>query len=85
MQVTVYGQLRSATGEKTVSVDFEGGTVGAALSTFVEAYPRAAGHLYSDGDLAPSVRVSVDGESVGVEDDCPPDAALSVHPAMQGG
>jgi molybdopterin converting factor small subunit len=86
MQVTVYGQLRSATGEKTVVVDFDGGTVRDALGAFVEAYPRAEQHLFrEDGDLEPSVRLSVDGNAADVDDDCPAEAALSVHPAMQGG
>jgi molybdopterin synthase sulfur carrier subunit len=85
MEVTVYGPLRGATGEKTVTVDFEGGTVAEALSAFVAAYPRAERHLFDGGRLQSSVRVTADGESVDADDDCPPDAALSVHPAMQGG
>ena len=86
MDVTVYGPLRSATGEKRVRVEFEGGTVRDALDALVAAYPRAAPHLFrDDGRLAPSVRVAVDGESADADDRCPADASLSVHPAMRGG
>ncbi|WP_049985306.1 thiamine biosynthesis protein ThiS [Halobellus rufus] len=86
MDVTVYGPLRSATGGKHVSVDFDGGTVRAAVEAFVDAYPRARNHLYdAEGRLASSVRLAVDGESAGLDDPCPGDASLSVHPAMRGG
>lgn len=86
MRVTVYGPLRSATGEKTVALDFDGGTVEDALVAFVESYPRAESHLYADdGDLRGSVRVSVDGDRVDPTDDCPADAELTVFPAVQGG
>jgi molybdopterin synthase sulfur carrier subunit len=86
MQVTVYGQLRSATGEKAVTVDFAGGTVRDALDAFVAAYPRAERHLYQDdGSLAPSARLSLEGETAAPDESCPPDAALAIHPAMRGG
>jgi len=86
MEITVYGPLRSATGDKRVSLDFEGGTVREAIEALAAAYPRAEGHLYRpDGTIAPSVRVAVDGESADLDDECPADAGLSVHPAMRGG
>lgn len=85
MDVTVYGPLRGATGEKTVTVAFEGGTVADALDALVSAYPRTEQHLYDDGSLSASARISVDGETADPDDDCPPDADLSIHPPMQGG
>ncbi|MFD1599124.1 MoaD/ThiS family protein [Halobellus rarus] len=86
MDVTIYGPLRSSTGGKRVSVDFGGGTVRDAVDAFVDAYPRAEGHLFGDdGRLASSVRLSVDGASAEPDDPCPADASLSVHPAMRGG
>jgi len=85
MEVTVYGPLRGATGEKTVTVDFGGGTVEAALGALVDAYPRAEQHLFDGGEPLTSVRVAVEGESAEIDDACPPDATLSVHPPMQGG
>lgn len=86
MRVTVFGPLRSATGEKTVEVDFAGGTVGEALDAFAEAYPQARPQLYDGGGrLRPSVRVTRDGDRVESDDDCPPDADLSVVPAVRGG
>jgi molybdopterin synthase sulfur carrier subunit len=85
MEITVYGPLRGATGEKTVTVDFDGGTVAEALDAFVDAFPRAEQHLFDDGRLQSSVRVTADGERADPGDDCPGDATLSVHPAMQGG
>lgn len=86
MEVTVYGQLRSATGEKRVSVPFDGGTVRDALAALVEAYPRAEQHLFDeDGELVGSARVAINGEVVDEDAKCPGDAELSVHPAMQGG
>ena len=86
MDVVVYGPLRGATGAKTVRVDVDDGTVRAALDALVAAHPRVAQHLYrADGSLAPSVRLSVDGERADPGDPCPPDATLSIHPAMRGG
>jgi len=85
MEVTVYGPLRGATGGKTVNISFEGGKVREALDALVAAYPRAERYLFDDGVLEPSVRVTVDGESASADDDCPADAEVSVHPAMQGG
>ena len=86
MRVTVFGPLRSATGEKRVELDFDGGTVAEAIDTFVDTYPRARSQLYdADGDLRPSVRVTRDGDRVEADDECPPDAELSVVPAVQGG
>lgn len=86
MEVTVYGPLRSATGEKTVELGGDVATVGDALEAFVEAYPRARTHLYADdGALRASVRVAVDGERAEPDDPCPDDASLAVHPAVQGG
>ncbi len=83
----MYGPLRSATGEKTVSLAFDGGTVADAVAAFVDAHPRARPHLY-DGDsdaMRPSVRVTVDGERASLDDRVPADASLTLMPAVQGG
>jgi len=86
MELIVYGPLRAATGEKRVSVDPDGETVAAVVEAFLTAYPRAESHLVDeDGALRPSVRVTVDGERAGLDDDCPPDAELALFPAMRGG
>lgn len=86
MDVTVYGPLRSATGGKRVAVDPDGTTVRAVLDALVAAYPRAESHLTDGtGVLRPSVRVTVDGEAAALDDECPPDAAVAVFPAMRGG
>lgn len=86
MDVTVYGQLRAATGEKTVHVEGEVETVDEALERFLEAYPRAKQHVLDEnGELRPSVRILLDGERVDLESDCPPDAELQLFPAMEGG
>lgn len=86
MDVTVYGPLRSATGEKSVTMAFDGGTVGDALAAFVDAYPRAESYLYAtDGTLRSSVRVLLDGTRAKLDDECPADATLTVFPAVQGG
>ncbi|SEW02848.1 hypothetical protein SAMN05216285_1928 [Natrinema salifodinae] len=37
--VTVYGPLRSATGAKTVTIEWPGGTVADAVAALVDAYP----------------------------------------------
>ncbi|WP_226005532.1 MoaD/ThiS family protein [Natrinema salinisoli] len=83
--VTVYGPVRSATGDKTVTLEWAGGTVADAVAAIVESYPRAEPHLYDDEEIRASVRVSIDGERAGLEDRVPEDAALSVVPAVQGG
>ncbi|MFP8957264.1 MoaD/ThiS family protein [Natrialbaceae archaeon A-CW3] len=86
MEVTVYGPLRGATGGKTVSLEFDGGTVHDALEALVAAYPRAETQLFrADGRLEPSTRTSLAGKSVEPDDHCPPDADLHVHPPMRGG
>lgn len=86
MDVTVYGPLRSATGQKHVQIGSDGETVRDALNTFVTAYPRAKRHLFQDdGQLVASVRISVNGETAEPDDQCPLDASLAIHPAMQGG
>lgn len=86
MEVTVYGQLRAATGSKTVALDTDASTVGAVLEEFLAAYPRARPHvLDDDGDVRPSVRVTCDGEHVDLDADCPQDATLQLFPAMAGG
>lgn len=86
MEVTVYGELRAATGSKTVELDVAPETVGDALTAFIDAYPRARSKVLDDaGAVRPSVRVMVDGERVDLTDDCPPDATVQLFPAMQGG
>lgn len=86
MEVTVYGPLRSATGEKTVAVDVDPDTVGDVVAVFVDAYPRVQSQLYTDdGDVRPSVRVMVDGERADLDDACSGNAELAIFPAMQGG
>lgn len=90
MEVTVYGPLRGATGDKTVEVPFDGGTIADALAAFVEAYPRASDHLVAGDDAGgfdvhPSVRVLCDGERVDLDAACSADATLQLIPAAQGG
>jgi molybdopterin synthase sulfur carrier subunit len=86
MDLTVYGPLRSATGAKQVEIDPAERTVRGILDALVTAYPRAESHLVDeDGTIRPSVRVTVDGERAVLDDDCPPDAAVAVFPAMRGG
>lgn len=86
MHVTVYGPLRSATGGKSVELDFGGGSVEAMLASFVETYPRAESQLYADdGTLRSSVRVTVDGKRADPADDCPAAADVTILPAVQGG
>lgn len=86
MELTVYGPLRAATGSKTVTLEFEGETVEAAIEAFVQAYPRAAGELTDEsGALRPSVRVMVDGEKAALDDPVSADASMTLFPAMRGG
>ena len=86
MDVTVYGQLRAATGEKTIHVEGGVETVGDALDRFLKAYPRAKQHvLDEDGEPRSSVRILLDGERVDLDSECPPDATLQLFPAMEGG
>lgn len=85
MEVTVYGPLRAATGGKTVTLENPGETVADAVAAFVDAYPRAEGHLYDGDELRPSVRVTVDGERATLADPVSEDAELVLMPAVQGG
>lgn len=85
MNVTVYGPLRAATGQKTVSVAPTGDRVRDVLEAFVRDYPSAESHLFDDGALRPSVRIAVDGDTAELDTPCPQDATVTLHPAMQGG
>lgn len=86
MDVTVYGQLRAATGSKTVHLEGDVETVGEAVDRFLDAYPRAERHILDENvEVRPSVRIMLDGERVDLESECPPDASLQLFPAMQGG
>ncbi|ELY47759.1 MULTISPECIES: MoaD/ThiS family protein [Natronorubrum] len=85
MQLTVYGPLRSATGEKTVTLEFTGTTVADALAEFTAAYPRATPYLYDGETVRPSVRVSINGERAPLEAPVSNDAELTLMPAVQGG
>lgn len=88
MEFEVYGPLRSATGGKTATVAFAGGTVEDALRCFLAAYPRAAQYLLTDDHeptFRPSVRVVQDGERVDLDEHLDPDATLTLVPAVQGG
>jgi|GEM_PF-580841 molybdopterin converting factor small subunit len=83
--VTVYGPVRSATGDKTVTLEWSGDTVADAIAAVVESYPRAEPHLYDGEEIRASVRVSIDGERAEFEDRVPEGASLSLVPAVQGG
>ena len=85
MEIVVYGPLRSATGSKTVAVGLEERTVAGVVEALRAAYPSAERHLRDDGDLQPSVRVAVDGETTEPDADRPPDAEVQLFPAMRGG
>ncbi|ELY44229.1 MoaD/ThiS family protein [Natronorubrum sulfidifaciens] len=85
MQVTVYGPLRSATGEKTVGLEFTGVTVSDALAEFTAVYPRATPYLYDGDEVRSSVRVTVNGERAALEAPVSNDAELTLMPAVQGG
>ncbi|MFB1066649.1 MoaD/ThiS family protein [Natrinema sp. H-ect4] len=84
-EITVYGPLRSATGDKTVTLEWSGDTVADAIAAVVESYPRAEPHLYDGKEIRASVRVSIDGERAEFEDRIPEGASLSLVPAVQGG
>jgi molybdopterin synthase sulfur carrier subunit len=86
MRITVYGELRATTGEKTVELDADADTVADAIAAFLDAYPRARSRLLDDdGEVRASVRVALDGENVDLDAACPDDADLQLFPAMQGG
>lgn len=86
MELTVYGPLRAATGEKTVQVDSNGETVRDVITAFVDAYPRAGSHLTDDsGALRPSVRVVLGGQTVGLDESVRDEGTMQLFPAMRGG
>lgn len=85
MEITVYGPLRAATGEKTVALEFTGSTVADAIDAFTDAYPRAERYLYDGDAVRSSVRVTVDGERADLEDSISEAASLTLMPAVQGG
>jgi molybdopterin synthase sulfur carrier subunit len=85
MQVTVYGPLRAATGEKTVAVSPDGDRVQDVVEALVREYPSARSHLFDGDALRPSVRIAVDGDRADPDAPCPSDATVTLHPAVQGG
>ena len=86
MEIQVYGQLRSVTGGKTVTLSPTEQTVGGLVAALRESYPKIDSHLVDcDGALRPSVRVVVNGEKATIDTVCPSDADVKLFPAMQGG
>jgi len=86
MEIQVYGQLRAATDGKTVTVTPDEPTVAGLVTALCVQYPRAKSQLLDEsGDLRPSVRVMVDGETADLDTACPADADIKLFPAMQGG
>ena len=81
----IYGPLRSATGSKTVAVDPEERPVAGVVEAFRAAYQSAERHLRDGGDLRPSVRVAVDGETAGPDADRLPNAEVQLFAAVRGG
>ena len=81
----IYGPLRSATGSKTVTVDPEERPIAGVVEALRVAYPSAERYLRDGGDLRPSVRVAVDGETAGPDADRLPDAEVQLFAAMCGG
>lgn len=85
MHVTVYGELRSVSVDTDIEVPFDGGRVDEAIDAVLAEYPAMERLLIdASGELAPGVRLLVDGERVGLNDDCPPDAHLQLHPMITG-
>ena len=86
MQVRVYGPLRGVVGQKDITIEFDGGTVDAAIDRFLEEYPRAERFVREeDGSLPKSVQIRIEGSVVSLGDRCPATAELTIHPAIQGG
>ncbi|QOS13535.1 MoaD family protein (plasmid) [Haloferax gibbonsii] len=86
MEITVYGPLRSVTGEKTVEVSPSGETVNDLLTAFVDEHPKTATHLADDdGAIRPSVRVMVGEHKATLDDPIPDGEQVKLFPAMRGG
>ncbi|KAB7513957.1 MoaD/ThiS family protein [Halosegnis rubeus] len=86
MEIQVYGQLRSVTGGKMVTLSPAEHTVRGVVTALRESYPKIDAHLIDcEGALRPSVRVVVNGEKATMDTDCPADADVKLFPAMQGG
>jgi molybdopterin synthase sulfur carrier subunit len=86
MKLTVYGPLRSATGEKTVELSLSGETVRDLLNAFVDEYPKTATHLSDDdGNIRPSVRVMIGEHKAELDDSIPKGEPVKLFPAMRGG
>lgn len=87
--VTLYGPVRDAVGEKTLSAT--GGTVGAVLESLFVEYPELEARVMSDDgeEFRHQVQVFVDGRKLGTLDGL--ETALSgeetvqVTAAMSGG
>ena len=86
MKITVFGPLRSATGQKTVEVSPVGETVRELLDRFVDEHPKTATHLFDDdGNIRPSVRVVVGEHKAAFDDPIPEGKQVKLFPAMRGG
>lgn len=75
VECVFFGPLREAVGEKTVVRETDAATVGALLADLEAAYPELADDLLADGELDPSVAVTVNEEHVQYLDGL--DSALS--------
>ncbi|WP_042664223.1 ubiquitin-like small modifier protein 1 [Haloferax sp. ATB1] len=86
MEITVYGPLRSVTGEKMVEVYPSGETVRDLLTAFVDEHPKTATHLSDDdGTIRPSVRVMIGEHKATLDDPIPDGEQVKLFPAMRGG
>lgn len=90
IEAKLYATLRAIAGSKTVALERQPDTVGAALKELVDRFPDLReGLLSEDGAVRPFVAVMVDGRDIrhldGLETVLPDDATLDIFPPVAGG
>ena len=90
IEAKLYATLRVITGSKSVMLERQPDTVGAALEELVERFPDLGpGLLAEDGTVRPFVAVMVNGRDIrhlgGLEAAIDGDATLDIFPPVAGG
>lgn len=90
IEAKLYATLRAIAGSKSVILERQPGTVGAALEELIDRFPDLRpGLLGEDGAIRPFVAVMVNGRDIrhlgGPDTPLEADAVLDIFPPVAGG
>lgn len=89
VQLRFFATFREAVGTKTITREYDAGTVGDVLVALEDEFEGLAGQILEDGAVRPQVNVLLNGRDVeheqGIETPIEPDDTLSIFPPVAGG